>query len=83
MKKMLKNALKEAIKEVFEETAKGVLHYVDNFFVMVGYFFAVAIFGSIAIIAYYFYPIITTIVLALAVIGWVAEFFGRRKSRNS
>lgn len=37
MKKMLKNALKEAIKEVFEEAAKGVLHYVDNFFVMIGY----------------------------------------------
>lgn len=63
---------------------KELFAYISGLAGLAGYLFAFAVLGSIAIIAYHFYPTVTVIVLTLMAIGWIMEWFKRYKNpKNS
>lgn len=63
---------------------KELFVYLGDIISLAGYLFFFAVFGSISVIAYHFYPLITVTVLTLMVIGWIMDFFKRKKSlKNS
>lgn len=62
---------------------KQLFGYVGDLFSLAGYLFAFAVLGSIAVIAYHFYPVVTATVLILAAIGWIMEFAKQRTPKNS